>query len=52
VSRKSSVELRRYAVSIEIQQERAVVMHEGLKSDLRLGVVTAGMIGRTEHFLI
>ena len=27
------------------------MMHEGLKSGLRFGVVTAGMIGRTEHLL-
>ena len=27
------------------------MMHEGLKSGLRLGVVTAGIIGRTEHLL-
>jgi hypothetical protein len=27
------------------------VMHESLKSGLRLGVVTAGIIGRTDHLL-
>ncbi len=27
------------------------MMHEGLKSGLRLGVATAGIIGRTEYLL-